>query len=1271
MRFLAFAALFSLIVLCAAGLRAADIVWSGASSGNWTNTANWVGGALPGAGDVAVFDGSGSNYGAITNVSGTIQGIRVSANIPISVSLALSGPLTLDGGTYAIYLLGSNSLSVTGTAANNLVIGAEVNINDGDLTATDTQFGLGTAGQWILVSQRHGNVNLGATTVVETTGSGANDSVSVEFERTTGGTGTVTLASLTVEGDTTNDVASQDEENAARAQFENCTVTVTGTITLDDGATVGGNNNNGARLEVRDSSIALGANLVIGNGASTVAASGAEANLEDSSLTLAAGSTLSVNARGSLMAVNCTITAGGAAAVNSVATAADVIFLDSTLTATTPGDLTLDIGGAGGFLGVAFIRCNLSNYSAAGLSLKPGTYLVALNECNFTGGQAAGSHITVNGLTTPTNPFPADLNQFDLSTGVTTTSWVNVLSATSLAFRVATGQDFGFGATTVNAVTAETYDNDAAGLGTNIGWGDTFNLMTAATGGTQPTGLRADTTADQPLFFFDLTATTGNSTVTSVSINLELEDHTGGFGLSDIAAVTLFNDANSNEALDTGETLATVASPASNTVAFAISRALSQATSESWGIALTFAAGVAGKSGTAGMFMLPTVGIVADNGTVAGTTIVGGLPLILFDSLPVSGAPATLALWDQPGDAYAGTAFGRQPRAVVVDGNGQRVGYVNAGTVTPSIQNDPVGGSSLIGSDAAGVSVAEGYAQFTNLGIDQAGSPFVVRFTATGITFSGTGIVDSANFEVLGPPAEIDVQRTGTTTSIPDGTGTDNINSHSTLAPFTVDYDILNTGGSALHIGAVTFPSSSNCTPSLQTAPGGTVGAASSTQFTVSVTLASGSGAFSFQVEIANSDSDEHPYTFTVSGLRIEPDAEIRFNSVAVANGGSHAVTGAVAGTALNVQYTIVNTGDEDLTLTGASPVTVTVGTVSGNCTIGAITQPTPLVVPANGGTANFSVLVTPIAAGAFDFDVSLASNDPDEDPYDITGNGTAAAAPEPEIGVERGGTAIADGGSDTLSNLLIGTAAPFTYDILNTGSANLTFTGGTPVTIANQVGCTVTVTAQPVGPVAPSGQTTFTISVNASAASFSFEIDIASNDSDEANYDIAVSGTAAATAPEIDVQRPAGTSIADGGTDALGNRTQSTAFVLTYTVENTGSALLTLGATAVSVSGATNCTASVTLQPATTVAAAGTATFEVTVTPNAGAFSFNLTINNDDANESPYNVLVSGTGVAPATGGGDDDDEGGCSTGGTGNWLMLALLGALLSAVALRRKRA
>lgn len=1270
MRFLAFAALFSLIVLCAAGLRAADIVWSGASSGNWTNTANWVGGALPGAGDVAVFDGSGSNYGAITNVSGTIQGIRVSANIPISVSLALSGPLTLDGGTYAIYLLGSNSLSVTGTAANNLVIGAEVNINDGDLTATDTQFGLGTAGQWILVSQRHGNVNLGATTVVETTGSGANDSVSVEFERTTGGTGTVTLASLTVEGDTTNDVASQDEENAARAQFENCAVTITGTITLDDGATVGGNNNNGARLEVRDSSIALGANLVIGNGASTVAASGAEANLEDSSLTLAAGSTLSVNARGSLMAVNCTITAGGAAAVNSVATAADVIFLDSTLTATTPGDLTLDIGGVGGFLGVAFIKCNLSNYSAAGLSLKANTSLVALNECNFTGGQSGGSHITFNGLGGSSTPF-ADLNQFDESTGTGTTAMVNAAAATAMAFRVATGQDFGVGAITISATTAEGRDNDAGTPVNNVVWLDTLNLITASSAMVQPTGLRADTTADQPANFFELEATIGNSRVTGARVELEIEDHTGGFGLSDIAAVTLFNDANSNQVLDTGEDLATVNSPASTSVVFTLTRNIAQGVTETWGVAITFAGSVAGKSGSFGTFILPNVGIVADNGTVAGTTIVGGLPLILYDLLPVSGAPATLSLWNQPGDAYENTAFGRQPRVVVVDGNGQRVGYVNAGTVTPSIQNDPVGGSSLIGSDAAGVSVAEGYAQFTNLGIDQAGSPFVVRFTATGITFSGTGIVDSANFEVLGPPAEIDVQRTGTTTSIPDGTGTDNVNSHSTLAPFTVDYDILNTGGSALYIGAVTFPSSSNCTPSLQTAPGGTVGAASSTQFTVSVTLASGSGAFSFEIEIANSDADEHPYTFTVSGLRIEPDAEIRFNSVAVANGGSHAVTGAVAGTALNVQYTIVNTGDEDLTLTGASPVTVTVGTVSGNCTIGAITQPTPLVVPANGGTANFSVLVTPIAAGAFDFDVSLASNDPDEDPYDITGNGTAAAAPEPEIGVERGGTAIADGGSDTLSNLLIGTAAPFTYDILNTGSANLTFTGGTPVTIANQVGCTVTVTAQPVGPVAPSGQTTFTISVNASAASFSFEIDIASNDSDEANYDIAVSGTAAATAPEIDVQRPAGTSIADGGTDALGNRTQSTAFVLTYTVENTGSALLTLGATAVSVSGATNCTASVTLQPATTVAAAGTATFEVTVTPNAGAFSFDLTINNDDANESPYNILVSGTGVAPATGGGDDDDEGGCSTGGTGNWLMLALLGALLSAVALRRKRA
>ncbi|CAG0983804.1 hypothetical protein PLCT2_02067 [Planctomycetaceae bacterium] len=120
----------------------------------------------------------------------------------------------------------------------------------------------------------------------------------------------------------------------------------------------------------------------------------------------------------------------------------------------------------------------------------------------------------------------------------------------------------------------------------------------------------------------------------------------------------------------------------------------------------------------------------------------------------------------------------------------------------------------------------------------------------------------------------------------------------------------------------------------------------------------------------------------------------------------------------------------------------------------------------------------------------------------------------------------------------------------------------------------------------------------------------------------------------EIDVQRNS-TSIPTGNTDAVGNRATGAAFNLTYTILNTGSAALNLtGTPAINIPSisVTNCTASVTATPTTPVAAAGSTTFTIQCTPSAaGPFGFGIRIDNNDSNENPYNIIVSGTGVTPA----------------------------------------
>src|SRR5436305_4765589 len=57
---IAIAAAIVSIGIQAAALPAADIQWSGATSTDWNDSTNWVGGVLPAAGDIAHLDVSGA-----------------------------------------------------------------------------------------------------------------------------------------------------------------------------------------------------------------------------------------------------------------------------------------------------------------------------------------------------------------------------------------------------------------------------------------------------------------------------------------------------------------------------------------------------------------------------------------------------------------------------------------------------------------------------------------------------------------------------------------------------------------------------------------------------------------------------------------------------------------------------------------------------------------------------------------------------------------------------------------------------------------------------------------------------------------------------------------------------------------------------------------------------------------------------------------------------------------------------------------------------------
>lgn len=119
--------------------------------------------------------------------------------------------------------------------------------------------------------------------------------------------------------------------------------------------------------------------------------------------------------------------------------------------------------------------------------------------------------------------------------------------------------------------------------------------------------------------------------------------------------------------------------------------------------------------------------------------------------------------------------------------------------------------------------------------------------------------------------------------------------------------------------------------------------------------------------------------------------------------------------------------------------------------------------------------------------------------------------------------------------------------------------------------------------------------------------------------------------------------SIADG--DATPSATDSTDFgsvitvgatrSVTYTISNSGDVALVLSGTPkVAVGGTHAADFTVTTQPSSPVSASGgTTTFVVSFDPSAtGVRSATLSIDNDDANENPYNFSIQGTGSESTT---------------------------------------
>lgn len=250
----------------------------------------------------------------------------------------------------------------------------------------------------------------------------------------------------------------------------------------------------------------------------------------------------------------------------------------------------------------------------------------------------------------------------------------------------------------------------------------------------------------------------------------------------------------------------------------------------------------------------------------------------------------------------------------------------------------------------------------------------------------------------------------------------------------------------------------------------------------------------------------------------------------------------------------------------------------------------------------------------------------------------SAAVVSAPEINVKQGTNDLVDGsGSYSFGSINQGaSSSAITFTVENTGTAALALSG-TPnkVVITGNTADFSIVQTSTAASVAAAGSTTFTITFSpTTTGTRTANISIANDDADENPYTFDVTGTG--ITPEINVKEGT-TNIASASTYDFGSFATSTSSgAITFTIENTGSAALSLSGSPKVVISGTNSGDFVINQVSTAASVAatsGTTTFTINFTPSAaGLRTAAISIANNDLNENPYTISLTGTGLASAS---------------------------------------
>lgn len=333
--------------------------------------------------------------------------------------------------------------------------------------------------------------------------------------------------------------------------------------------------------------------------------------------------------------------------------------------------------------------------------------------------------------------------------------------------------------------------------------------------------------------------------------------------------------------------------------------------------------------------------------------------------------------------------------------------------------------------------------------------------------------------------------------------------------------------------------------------------------------------------------------------------------------------------------FAITNSGADILYLSGPTPITF--NGHAGDFTID--TGSTSTNIAARSSTT-FNVVFTPTTTGARTGTVSVVNSVAAKTPYtfSIKGNGIGV---EPVIGVIGKGLAIGNGDVETDSSDgtdfggadIANSTVTNTFVITNAGLAQLTLTGGTPVTLTGDTGDFTVDTSGMSSSVAAGSFTSFRLLFDPAVAGIrTGVVSIASNDAYMNPFTFAVQGTG--QKPVIEVSgngiqitpgdmKPAFADGTDFGEAAL----VGVAVTNTFTVTNAGAAVLWLtGTPTVSITGHTS-DFTVSANPSITIGTGASTTFTIVFDPTViGIRTGVVSIANNDADRAPYVFSIRGT---------------------------------------------